>query len=302
MKIKKIFWLPIFIILILIILFSWYFNKKVVFNENPKTLKFKLKKKMFQKENFDTTFLFEKDDINYYNLNNYQIFNQVPQLNAQDELNEIIEPVPLNAQLPNIEPLVDIPNVDYQNVHESYVGKFARNVFGDPENINEDEIDEFLNEIKDDLKNSSNDTRKKIIKILNDIKKRNATITNLGNSTELSVLKKVWNAGDNDINIRNNMYIQLLDCIEHGSLVCPTGVVNRLVFSLSINDPEKFPKTKEMINNEILHTASVLREENEPIEPKELKELIIEKITKDYQNILTKEELIELVSGWIEYI
>jgi hypothetical protein len=287
--------IPIIIVCIIcgLLLWFWYKPSKVI-PENKKTLKFKVKPSVFN-ENFDTELLFEPADIIHYNETALPLYEQL-----------IFDFNELDNELPQVE----IPNVDKQNVHDTTVNRYIRNAYN---NIPQDENNnDFIEEIKEQITTKNSNKKKKILEVLNKIKDRNASITNLNNQSELSVLMNVWNQAKTNENIKNELYNQLIDCIENDNVVCPTGVVNRLTTALLIETPEKMPKTKEIINNEILQTASQVRNELEDDEDYqalssksqnlEFKNALMDIIEKEYEGIHTKEELAELIKDWIDYV
>lgn len=259
-------------LLVVIFIYWMFFYKSFMNIENKKTLKYKLKPSFLRPDKKEYTFLFEPDDIKYY-----------------EE-----EPLHLYERLRFDEKGVEIPNIDYQNVHEPYVNKYIRKIFND--------VSKYENKLqqKEIVDRAPEDKKKQISTILDCINKRNSTLTNLDEANEVTVINSIWEKAKNNENIKSMFYTQLLDSYENGHLVCPSGVVNRVISSISIENPEKFPKTKDMINMEILQTASKIR--NDTKEDENFKEILMTKLQKDYENILTTEEIEQIISPWIDLI
>jgi hypothetical protein len=249
-----------------------------------KVLVFKTKPSVFS-DRPGVDLVFEEDDMNYY--------TEQPRF-LLDYLDFDIE----NQQ-------VEIPVVDNQNTHDSFVQKTIRNTYA-TSNLSTD----GKNVVKEILKCVDNDPD--ITKVLETIRNRKATISNLNDKKEMEILEEVWNAVKNDDVLKAYFITQLQDCYENYSTVCPTGVVTRIVSVLSIKTPEKMPRTKELITEEMLNTASKLRNnlENDEVFTKlsdeeqqsSFKRQLISKYQDDYSDFMTSDEITEITSGWINEI
>jgi hypothetical protein len=249
-----------------------------------KVLVFKTKPSVFS-DRPGVDLVFEKDDMDYY--------TEQPRF-LLDYLDFDIE----NQQ-------VEIPVVDNQNTHDSFVQKTIRNTYA-TSNLSTD----GKNVVKEILKCVDNDPD--ITKVLETIRNRKATISNLNDKKEMEILEEVWNAVKNDNALKAYFITQLQDCYENYSTVCPTGVVTRIVSVLSIKTPEKMPRTKELITEEMLNTASKLRNnlENDEVFTKlsdeeqqsSFKRQLISKYKDDYSDFMTSDEITEITSGWINEI
>lgn len=265
--------LYVLVALVIAVFVYWMFFYKTFVNvESKKTLKYKLKPSFFRTDKTEHVFLFEPDDIKYY-----------------EE-----EPLHLYERLRFDENAVEIPNIDYQNVHDPYVNKYIRKLFND---VSKYETQLQTGEIID---GAPEDKKKTVGEILECIRERNSTLTNLNDVNEVTVINSVWQKAKSNENIKNMFYTQLIDSYENGHIVCPSGVVNRVVSSISVENPEEFPKTKEMINMEILQKASKVR--NDIKEDEDFKQVLMAKLAEDYKNILSKDELQKIVSPWIDSI
>ena len=249
-----------------------------------KVLVFKTKPSVFS-DRPGVDLVFEEDDMNYY--------TEQPRF-LLDYLDFDIE----NQQ-------VEIPVVDNQNTHDSFVQKTIRNTYT-TSNLSTD----GKNVVKEILKCVDNDPD--ITKVLETIRNRKATISNLNDKKEMEILEEVWNAVKNDDDLKAYFITQLQDCYENYSTVCPTGVVTRIVSVLSIKTPEKMPRTKELITEEMLNTASKLRNnlENDEVFTKlsdeeqqsSFKRQLISKYQDDYSDFMTSDEITDITSEWINEI
>lgn len=249
-----------------------------------KVLVFKTKPSVFSNRP-GVDLVFEEDDMNYY--------TEQPRF-LLDYLDFDIE----NQE-------VEIPVVDNQNTHDSFVQKTIRNTYATA-NLSTD----GKNVVKEILKCVDNDSD--VTKVLETIRNRKATISNLNDKKEMEILEEVWSTVKNDEDLKAYFITQLKDCYENYSTVCPTGVVTRIVSVLSIKTPEKMPRTKELITEEMLNTASKLRNnlENDEVFTKlsdeeqqsSFKRQLIGKYHEDYSQFMTSDEISDITSEWIDEI
>lgn len=275
----------VFVLLLLLVGYLWlkWQNAVAIVPENNDTLKYKLQPSLFQKEQ---DLLFEREDIKYYRETPLPLHQQINFINDINEY-DLTET-----------PRVEIADADRQNVHERHVNKYIRKIFSGMG------VDENHSTLKEIIRDAPEDKKEEIANILHEIEKRNANITNLDNANELSVLSSVWEKAKGNENIKDMMYQQILDARENGNVVCPTGVANRLVSSLAVEDPSLFPKTKEMITQEILQKASKLMvdDESENCHKDQFKEKLVTELERDYAGILTNAEILEFIEPWIDSI
>lgn len=180
-------------------------------------------------------------------------------------------------------------NTDVQNVHDNTIQKNIKGAYSEilqtQQNFDKEDI---LVYIKDE------ERREKISQILDKILQRNSYVTNL-NSNEVDVIKNVWFNGDE--NVKTQTILEILDCVDNqGVLYCPTGVTSRIASALYVNNPDKFPKTKEILNQEVMTTfGKHFREIPD-------KELSKEKTINDYYKVYDRETISSLIDEWIDYI
>jgi hypothetical protein len=199
---------------------------------------------------------------------------------------------------------------DTQSIHDSNIQKTTRkDLIQHLQNVKasslKTSIDDTITSIISYTKQLFGETEKNVgivSNVLTSIKNRNAKVVTF-NDTEAGVLQNVWeNSNDN---IKRQLINQLIDCNDSkGKLYCPTGTTTRIVESIYINDPESFPKTKRVLNEEMLQTASKLRQSNENLQGQDFKLALLEKFRQDYiiPEILTEKEVNDSVSEWIDYI
>ena len=97
------------------------------------------------------------------------------------------------------------------------------------------------------------------------------------------------------------------DCVENDHVVCHTGIFNRVLNSLNYVDNFVNVKSTNALNDEMMNKCSLIRsnlDENEDDFDNKLKRKIMEELKKDYvdTNIITQEELNNIINVWIDYI
>jgi len=324
-----IFLLIMIFIIIFIILNALKKAEKKVMNLTINTLKPK-KLKPLKKE-----ILLEPMDLNYYNrlnqarleLKNSRKKNY--RMNKETINNEIAE-LPDNTILQNVE--LRLPeninlnnfNNDNQNVHDTTIQdtiKKKYQILKKKNNNNLNNLNKLFNlnkkhnlKIEDILnyakKNNNLKNEERLKFILEQIYERNSSIINLDYSTEVEILNMIWSNSD----IRDQIINELFECYDpiYKNIVCPTGVVSRLLNADIILNPESSPRTIEMLREEMLNIASKIRSDcendeeykklNEDDQSKNLKEKIINKIHETYINIISEDKIQKELDTWIEHI
>ena len=251
--------------------------------------------------------------IKNYNMNKETINNEVanvPELPAENVVFERIElRVPDEINLNNF-------NNNSQNVHDSTVQDTIKVKYTKlkKEDVNVNNVNvnvNNVNEIKDYIKKNKLINKFKsdrLIFILNEINTRNSKISNLGDASELDILNLVWKKEK----WREQIINELLDCYngEYNNIVCPTGVVTRLLNTDVVLNPETTPRTIEMLRTEMLNIAAQVRnkcemdanylKETEEEQDKYLKERIKEKMNETYNGILSSEVIQKELDSWLE--
>lgn len=281
----------IVIITISYLIYSYYKERYTVIKAPKKMIELKPSASLFKESPVENV-LFEPVDIIYY----------------QDQPQNLIDYINFDLT----EGTVDIPNVDSQNIHDTIVQNGIRKIwstfFGDtPVNNDPAHIKSTFKEIK---KAAGDDTD--VISVLDTIKKRNDKIVNLGDTDEMNVLVNVWDYIKDNVESKSFLLENLKEAFENGKTVCPTGTVSRIVSTLALDEPERFPKTKEIIHNEMMNTAAKMRSDlltdntfvdlSEDQQTSQFKDSLISKFTDDYSGILTPENIHVYTKDWIDYV
>lgn len=320
-------WKYFFIILgLVVILISCIFiyrnyKKNMIIPENKKTLKFTVKPGMFDDHNdIDIDMLFEEADLEYYKtipvpLHETIVFH--PAETPTETPTETERFDNRDGQTRPVLPQVEIPNVDSQSVHDSGVNKFVRKIFSNFKLYKKEDfkINDLLNDIKNYVynnKDKKDNEKNNIIKVLNTIKARNATISNLDLATESELLATVWYESKNNENIKDMLLTQLSDTVEKDTVLCPSGFSNRLAVALTVEEPENYPRTKKMLADEMLVAAAFTRTElekdpdyntlDDSSQNNEFKNKLNQKLENDYAGILDKDEIQDMIKPWIDHI
>ena len=114
------------------------------------------------------------------------------------------------------------------------------------------------------------------------------------------------------INFFEQILNELLDANSPGYLVCPTGVVSRIINANVVNDLDSSPRTEENLREEMLNTASKIRSllenDTEYIDSSEskqteiFKETLIEKYNNDYKDIISEDRIQKELDTWIDHV
>lgn len=306
--------ITIFLILTCVCLAIFYFYNKsdVIIYEKTKP-KFKSDKKEIKHLSDKYTYMYTPHDIRYmteYLQNMRKKRNDIRNeqylflnLNRNNVLDDIANYDIFENDQDIQTVLPDYLTDDKQNIHDSFVQKQSKNGYKQIEKGNEKNIRELNYEIKSYIKDNKlycETKMQKILNIIDKIQKRNTYISNFSD-TEYNILCNTWNSGNNNVKIQ--LLKQLEECLDSfGNLYCPTGVTTRIIESSYIENPEFYPKPKNIINQEILHKTSALRKEYPDLSTNEFKVILIEHLYKDYSELMTKNDISKNISEWIEYI
>ena len=249
--------------------------------------------------------LLKERRIKNYNMNKETINNEVADIPV-----ETIEFERIELRIPEEINLNNFDN-NAQNVHDSTVQDTIKQKFIKlkKNNIkNKININEILIYAKNKLTDKFKEDRLKFI--LTSIRDRNSRITNLEDNTELEILGLVWG----DEKVREQIINELFDCYnsEYNNIVCPTGVVTRLLNADIVLNPETTPRTIEILRTEMLNLAAQIRIEcekkeeylNKTEEEQDiyLKEKIKTKINDIYKSILSTETIQKELDTWLDVI
>jgi hypothetical protein len=256
----------------------------------------------------------DKNDMAYYSELSQRI-------NREEQIKYGIKPIGVSlnindnilADIRNYADPIDIPpaiwanfTVDSQNVHNSLVqdGIKIKNAKNTPIGDNTSRIEiTCMGEITEYA--ALNKNGHKIANILEKIKNRNSRISNI-NSTEIQVLNNAWNAANE--NIKSQIINELLDSDEGGHLVCPTGVVSRIINADIVENPELSPRTEKILREEMLTIAAKTRTdlESDPVYNKcsdveqstMLKTALTKKYIETYKDIVSMDLVQTELDSW----
>ncbi len=330
-----------FLIGFILIVFVLFHTKKNIKRKKCREIKTKIEK-VIKSKPIEKKVIVDNSDIKYYleqnqniqtplvsdnsftisglnNLNEIQMhdingINILDDIQNYDLVDEIYVDFPRNTIVENyernvIQNLINRP--DSQNVHDRVVQNTIKHKF---KLINEKVPSESKNEkdiISEIIKYSKQDPTKyaKIPDILNQISSRSASVQNI-NSNEMEVLEKTW-ISSKELQ-KDQILNELLDCIEKDRLVCPTGVVSRIINSDVVLNPEKASKTIENLREEMMNTAAKVRsdlEEQSEFKNKTdneqsefFKENLIKKYEENYKDIIDMDIVKGEYEKWINEI
>lgn len=203
---------------------------------------------------------------------------------------------------------------DSQNVHDSVIQNTIKNKFkikrieNERKHINKNDKD-IISEIINRANTIDKEKYEKIPDILKQISSRCESVYNL-EADEINVLKNTWISAS-DVQ-KDQILNELLDCLENNKLVCPTGVVSRIINSDIVINPENAPKTIENLREEMMNIAIKTRndlEDTEEFQNKEipeqnliLKDELIRKYEETYKGILDEDIVKNEYDKWIDSI
>jgi hypothetical protein len=171
------------------------------------------------------------------------------------------------------------------------------------------------------------DKKTDAIKTLDAIERNHSSLLAF-NMKETELLHLLWNRIVNNHNdspdLKDNLYDQLSDSVEHDSVVCSSGRFTRLLDSLTIVDPDVTIKSKEVIHRELMDKSGMIQkrlyneyseEDRDEIDSQEtsktsalfsekLRNAIRDEFRCDYvdSGIMSQSELDSELSVWIQYV
>lgn len=259
-------------------------------------------------KNIDDTYkyIYNYADIIHFNQQNLEpqdvLFEDADDYDEfEDHLFVIDPPDNINPlQQPHLLAATSTP----QNVHDSFVQKKITSDYqkkkDSPVGCRQEDLQSMIISFVKDKSLRNTAGQKKISDVLDKIHTRNSYISNLSD-TEWAILGNVWKDGNDQV--KAELINQLDDCVDtHNVLYCPTGISTRILESVYIVNPNNYPKTKEVINQEMLNTAANLRNKFPDLEPAEFKQNLIKKYESDYKDLMTKKEILKQVDDWIDYL
>ena len=268
-----------YLALLFIGLISAFYIRKNVFLRK----KINVKK---QKRNIKVNdIVIEYSDLQYY-INTRKDFEK-----RKTMFNRVMEhPVDIVSDLDvNIPDIIDY-HIDNQNVHDTYVQKNTKNTY---QNVHD--FQQETSVLKEEILNRcSPENRQQVSEIIDKIEQRNSYVTNV-EAREIDVLKNIWMNGDD--NVKAQVILELIDCLSSpNTLYCPTGVTSRLISAAHINNPEEAPKSKDLLNREVIEKFGHYYQQDNN------KSMAKEKTINDYFNVYSRKDIEDIISEWYDHV
>lgn len=217
---------------------------------------------------------------------------------------ETIPPPPSPAPIMNVDAYIR-QNLGRgsQNVHDTCVQNTVKQRYLDISKTakNSTENPDYIERIQEYAKSMGKD----VSDVIKRIQDRNASLYNFDGQKEMDVLTNTWITAEDD-NVKHQIINELGECRNsYGTIYCPTGVATRIVNATFINDPDKIPKTKEILHTEMMNIAVDLRNKQETegtYDDERFKKDLLEKYKKDYEGILTNDKIDDMTKDWLEFL
>lgn len=220
---------------------------------------------------------------------------------------------------------------DSQNVHDSALIRTVRGSIENLKGTTDITMDdsEVLRDIRMHiLKKPKCDKRNNAIRALDAMEQTHKPLVAF-QMKETDLLNLVWNRinnnhDENSENLKDNLYEQLANSVEHDKVVCTTGRFTRVLDSLNVVDKDVVIKPRSLINRELMDKSAMIRKEmyNERSDSdknmidsiqendvqmkftEDLKRNIRRQFQQDYVDtkLLTQDELDSEINKWIDYI
>lgn len=189
---------------------------------------------------------------------------------------------------------------DSQSVHDTVIQSATRHKYNKDSDKNKTTNKGDKQVVLEQIVNHNQEHKDKIKNIIDQISCRNSKVTNFSNDSEIDILVHVYSNGNE--NVKNQVINELLDSSKALGLIdCPTGVTTRIVNAKFIETPEDMPKSKSIIQQEMLQVASHFRD-NYTGSDEKFKENLLQKYYSDYEFVMSREEIDDSVKPWIDAI
>lgn len=207
----------------------------------------------------------------------------------------------LDATKAKVETRVNL-NGDNQNVHDRIMSKYMeeRNHKLDEE-LGRADLD-FAKAKKEILDDCPSKWLKQVSKVLTAIEAHKSSKVSTINKSLKDLTCQVWKKAIADNDIKQAMYVYLVDCMNGDATYCAVGIASRLTSALYIKNPDEMPKTKEMMMADMLEIASQVQKENEDMEGKPLQDKIMARLESQYKGILKRSEIDTMTKTWIVHV
>lgn len=189
---------------------------------------------------------------------------------------------------------------DKHNVHDSGVIKSVAESYKKIKSNNHEKATDALIELRQLCESNKN-----ALRVLDKIETSTTPITSLNDEKEIDVLLTVWNriqTFDDKEKIKQNLILNLADCIDNNTLVCTNGRVARVMDTLNIIDPLVEIKPRWAIRREIMDLAAKMRDEYNELET--FKQHLRNECKLRYvdTNLMTQKLLDAELNSWIDSI
>ena len=126
-------------------------------------------------------------------------------------------------------------------------------------------IEEALQKLRGFIQSKPNtDKKNDALRTLDTIERNSQELISF-NMKEVDLLNLVWNRiinnHDDSVDVKNNLFDQLANSVEHDSVVCSTGRFTRLLDTLNVVDENVNIKTRTLINREMMNQSSNIRKQ-----------------------------------------
>jgi hypothetical protein len=278
-----------------------------------------------------TSLVIDSSDMEYYRNKNPDVIHQyharkteyepVRQETAPTTINDqAAEDIELDAIL--LHQIVRDISADSQSVHDSHVQNTVKHLYQNlPKASTSTPLYALATEIVQFAKQSdiSHEKVDDVNFIVQQILDRNATVHTVGNDREGDVLAKVWTSGN--AAVKRQVLNELVDCKDTAvslwnagapSIYCPTGVVTRLLNATSIENPDKMPRTTQVLRDEMLQTAAKVRKdcEADPAyhqtssgeQHEWFKGKLVSAYERQYDGVISMDRVKEEMNAWIDAV
>lgn len=221
---------------------------------------------------------------------------------------------------------------DMHNVHDSGVlGTIRKSIQNLQENCEiTKSVPQSVKEVRGWINGfPDNDKKQDALQALDAIERSYIPLSST-NIREVDALNLVWNRihspinKDNQSTLKDNLFDELCECIEHSKPVCSTGRFTRMLDTLNVIDPQVTIKPMYAIREEMMQKCGNIRdkivqslpEQERPLLDsltenstqidfeKRFKSAIKNEFKNDYvdSNIMTEQQLENELNGWIDSI
>lgn len=192
---------------------------------------------------------------------------------------------------------------DCQNAHDVCVQKMLTNIYEKNRKWRLHNNDIVITNIIKYIEKSqhlSPDEKAKCQEVISKMIHRSSISSLYNGESEIDVLCTIWFFGNE--NVRVFLLKQIGEFVdENENLYCPSGIIARIIYASGINHPELLPKTKKLLNEEMLAKASTIIHKNKTKSTRYIKTLLVEEFSKDYEGILDRSTIKCMIDDWFTW-